>query len=416
MAAIPAASHFLEGGSRPGSPGEWRRRFAGALLIHQGAYVREKIFPIDINEKIEYKMAAWFNQHMSGRRVFAPGSAAIWMNVWSDVPQWGGCCDQSTVSSVDRTGQYYVRAGGKGEWFAGQWATIWLRAYGVYAVGISGPRGRTHYRYFERPHLFDGVLTEVWRDGDDLILPLHHRSGAMARVVEAGDIVRKAPRTGDDLEQVAAYVVALENPRLPLAEAEWRNGHTLVSRAVRYPGMYLSYHVTYHPGWRPRPTARRSKSGGTHWDRSISSRGVRESATWNWFSAMGGSRRRLVRRQEEALWRCCWPARRSCGRRRGQSGPPAPGIVGRRLQPLGFGDVHPGALARALQHLFEQDHAASRPRRSDTRPAPTGPRSSRRSAGTPACARRRSLRCGRRAGRRSAAASGISSDGSLTMS
>jgi hypothetical protein len=213
------------------------------------AYVRVKFFPVEISNRTEYKMTKWFDQEMKGRRVFAPGSAAIWMNVWTDTPQWAGCCDQSAVDGTDSIGQYYVRTGGHGEWFAGQWAVLWLRAYGVAAVGISGPHGTTIYRYFERPQLFDGLLPVVWRDGDNFIVPVPHRSGSLARVVEAKDLVRDTPRTGDDLGEVQRYVTALEDPALPVAEAHWQNAHSLVTEAGLEKRHVLSFHVTYHPGW-----------------------------------------------------------------------------------------------------------------------------------------------------------------------
>ena len=49
-------------------------------------YFRFLLPPIDITQTSEYNEAQWFDQHMGGRRVYAPGSVSLWMNLFTGIP------------------------------------------------------------------------------------------------------------------------------------------------------------------------------------------------------------------------------------------------------------------------------------------------------------------------------------------
>ena len=73
-------------------------------------------------------------------------------------------------------------------------AVLWLKAFGVDAVAVSGPRSREFFKPFRNPRKFDGLLPELWRDGDDVIYRVPRRSTSLAHVVRPADLAPRRPR------------------------------------------------------------------------------------------------------------------------------------------------------------------------------------------------------------------------------
>jgi hypothetical protein len=58
------------------------------------------------------------------------------------------------------------------------------------------------------------------------------------------------PIHGLDVEAIDAYLKALDDPGLPLAEVTWINRRTAVIRAGMGPEHVISVQFNYHPGWK----------------------------------------------------------------------------------------------------------------------------------------------------------------------
>ncbi len=82
-----------------------------AQTLHYRRYARAITEPVDITQTIEYRMSKWFETNMRGARVFAPGNVSLWMNLFTDVPQMAGCCDQSVPDFEDRIADYTIYIG-----------------------------------------------------------------------------------------------------------------------------------------------------------------------------------------------------------------------------------------------------------------------------------------------------------------
>ena len=143
------------------------RALAGVLsllcvagLVHNRQRVDQIVQRIDIKTTTEYKEAVWFDQNMGGRRVFAPGSVSYWMNIFTDTPQLGGCCDQGIPHWQQKVALYVIYSGQNAGARDAEISLLWLQAYGVHAIGVSGPGSGEHYKPFANPHKFDGVLTK----------------------------------------------------------------------------------------------------------------------------------------------------------------------------------------------------------------------------------------------------------------
>jgi hypothetical protein len=237
------------------APSRWRLGaasvavLAGVQFVNYYRYAHELIQPIDIRQTVEYQAATWLDRNMRDARVFAPGSISFWMNVFTDTPQLVGCCDQSTPNWESRVAAYTIytdeNAGGKEAYYS----LVWLKAFGVQAIGAGGPRSREHYRPYRHPHKFDGILKEIWRDGDDVLLEVPHRSAGLAHVIQEANLVRRAPAHGLDVAPILPYIAALDDPSLPLASFWWRNRHQALIRARLAKGDLVSVQVSYAPGW-----------------------------------------------------------------------------------------------------------------------------------------------------------------------
>jgi hypothetical protein len=216
-----------------------------ASIVYNRRHADQLIQPIDIRKTTEYKEAIWFDRHMGGRRVFAPGSVSFWMNIFTDTPQIGGCCDQGISHWQQKVALYILYAGTDAEV-----SRLWLQAFGVHAAGVSGEGSGEWYKPFANPHKFDGVLKELWRDGGDAIYEVPQRSGSLAHVVRPEQVVTKGPIHGLDVAPLRPFVEALNDPEAPPAPMEWKGRARAVISSDLRRGDLVSVQVSYHPGWR----------------------------------------------------------------------------------------------------------------------------------------------------------------------
>lgn len=246
---------------------KWARLSISAILVvccffqvkHVRRYARNMTQPIDIATTIEYRMAKWFDAHMQGRRVFAPGNVSLWMSVFTEVPEVDGCCDQGVPNQMRRIAGYTIYSGENAGPRDPEISLLWLRAYGAHAVGVTGPRSSEYFKPFRHPEKFVGVLPQVWRNDDDAIFEIPSRSPSLAHVLERSQLVWRKPENGLDVAPLIPYVSALENPGMPIAEFRWKSQHEARIDAELRRGQVVSVQVSYDRGWRalvngaPRP-------------------------------------------------------------------------------------------------------------------------------------------------------------------
>ena len=205
--------------------------------------------PLSIADTVEYRTSRWFAEHMPGQRVFAAGSVAFWLNAWSDTPQVTGCCLPGMPNPMSWIVGYQVPSGdGAGEHDA-EYALLWMRAFGAQAVTVGGPGTRDSYHDWVRGNKFEGVLPKLWEEGGDRIYRIPSRTSSLAHVVNAADLVSRAPYNGIDVDPLRPYARALESPALPLAEWKWLNRAEAAINASLAPGQLITVQETYSPGW-----------------------------------------------------------------------------------------------------------------------------------------------------------------------
>ena len=145
------------------------------------------------------------------------GSTQFWLTAFSDVPQMGGGYDQGRTDDELNVASYGL-TWGVGEHWA-EWGTLWLKALGVEAVGVTSEGSTEVYKNFRDPKKFDGVLDVLWRDGGDVLYRVsRHRS--LARVVPRTALMTRlslAVAVNDWPDSVEAAPAWVMLPPTPLA-------------------------------------------------------------------------------------------------------------------------------------------------------------------------------------------------------
>ena len=102
-----------------------------------------------------------------------------------------------------------------------EYSVFWLKAFGNQAIYVPGPASREFYHPIAHPRKFDGILPVLWHDEDDTIFGVPQRSRSFAHVIPRGAVVSIQPVHGLDIGPARAYVDALDDATLPLADLTW---------------------------------------------------------------------------------------------------------------------------------------------------------------------------------------------------
>lgn len=215
-----------------------------AAAIPQARYYRREsrntTKPTDVSNIPEARMARWFAENAKGQRVFAPGTVALWLNHYSDTPQFFGCCDQTVRTDEFRHALFNIYSADLPEH-----AITWLKVYGVSYIGVADTGGD---QPFANPKKFDGVLEEVWRDGNSVIYRVPLPNPSLAHVVPTAALNIRQLNGGYDIEPLRPLLAALDNPASQ-AYVEWVTQSELVIKAHLEPGQSILLQQTCDPAW-----------------------------------------------------------------------------------------------------------------------------------------------------------------------
>ena len=187
-------------------------------MLHYARYAQRLTQPIDITSTIEYQMAKAFEANLRDERVFAPGNVSLWMNMFTDVPQVAGCCDQGIPNQEYRIAVYTIYTGQNAGARDAEISLLWLRAYGANAIGTTGPNSTEFFKPYWNWKKFDGVLPELWRQGENVIYRVPRKSTDPVRVIPKSAVTPRAPENGLVIEHLQPFVTALEDPAMPAGD------------------------------------------------------------------------------------------------------------------------------------------------------------------------------------------------------
>jgi hypothetical protein len=247
-AAFAMVGGIVLGSRRLCSKWAWSRVLTGVALAclaivlvpRSRREVRTWLPPFDIAKTVEYEQAQFINTHYPGQRVFVDGSTRYWFNAFADNPQLGGGVDQarSNPAIADITFAIPYQLGN------GTDTVALLKACGVRAIAVGGQHTRDAYRDYRDPTKFAGVVTEVWRDGDDVIYEIPG-SGSLAHVVSRGALVTT---NALDYPAITRYAAALDADLK--TRIVWSGPNRAIIEANLAKPQVLSLQISYDPGWR----------------------------------------------------------------------------------------------------------------------------------------------------------------------
>ena len=222
---------------------------AGFQIVSYRRLAKNILKPADEIRTIEYQAATWSEKNLPGVRIMLPGTIAQWANAFTGVEQLAGGAWSKAYNPVQQDGRNAVYRGGSTKEEDAQVSLAWLQAYGVGAVGISGPNSQEFWKPYAHPTKFDGVLPVLWRTGDVTIYRVPQRTNSVAHVVPENMIVRHAPKEATDTAEINLYRSALEEPSFPTADFRWEGRNRMQIRTNMREDHALSIQVNYHEGW-----------------------------------------------------------------------------------------------------------------------------------------------------------------------
>ena len=128
------------------------------------------------------------------------------MNMFTDVPQMNGCCDQGIPNQEYRIAIYTIYTGQNAGARDAEISLLWLRAYGANAIGMTGPNSTEFFKPYWNWKKFDGVLPELWRQGENVIYRVPRKSTDPVRVIPKSAVTPRAPENGLVVEPIQPFV------------------------------------------------------------------------------------------------------------------------------------------------------------------------------------------------------------------
>ncbi|MFC1943915.1 hypothetical protein ACFLX5_00180 [Chloroflexota bacterium] len=205
----------------------------------------------EIAQTSEYRMVRWLGSNLSvGERVYATGSHAFWLNVFTDVPQLRGGTDQGATNPWWAHVAYQINKGSDGEV-----AVLWCRALNIKYLVVNYPDSSVPYKDYALPDKFEGLLTPVYRFAPnqgrgDIVYEVPLAGGGLARTVD-GDALGalSAPSDAIDSPALEAYVDLVDSSSRP-AQVTWLSGNSLDIDCSTVEGEVVVVMITWDKGWR----------------------------------------------------------------------------------------------------------------------------------------------------------------------
>ena len=243
--------------------------FGGEQVTSDAAFGRAIMQPADLSRTIEWRASTWAAAKLPGVRVALPGSISQWANLFSPVLQFGGGAWSVAYNESQQRASWGTQNISDDRNIEVRYAMAWLRAFGVGAIGVAGPKSPEFWKTMRHPDKFEGILPVLWREDDTTIYQVPRRSASFAHVVPRESLVVNTPLAPSDIWQVERYVKATEDTALPQATFRWEDNNHFVIGAPADSGHVISIQVSGGPGWHASARGRKvpvSKDGiGLMW-------------------------------------------------------------------------------------------------------------------------------------------------------
>jgi hypothetical protein len=221
---------------------------AGKQMLSLGLVAERLTTPVDVKQSIEYRSAQWVAENLPEQRVMMGGSMGNFLNAFTSMGQLSAQPYTTAPNWEEQIAVYTIYTGQNSGDHDGEFSLLWLKAFGVQAVAVPGPRSPEYWKPFTSPRKFEGMLPVLWRENDTTIYRVPQRFASLAHVMRPDQLVRRAPIHGLDTDDVQRFVTALDSASRQ-AVMEWHGANRVRIRALLKPGEIVSTQINYHPGW-----------------------------------------------------------------------------------------------------------------------------------------------------------------------
>jgi len=223
--------------------------YAEGQIVSYRRYAKALLRPVDTAQSIEYRTAKWIESNLPGQRVMMAGSIGQWAEVFARVPQLDAQQYPTAPNFSQQVAVYIIDSGQNAGRRDPAVSILWLKAFGVRAIAVSGPQSPEYWHLVADPRKFEGVFPVLWRERDTTIYLVSDGPFSLAHVVRPDDLVRHTPINGLDVGEIRRYVAALEETAPAPATLNWDGDNKAVIQARLQPGQVVSAQITYSPGW-----------------------------------------------------------------------------------------------------------------------------------------------------------------------
>jgi hypothetical protein len=217
-----------------------------AMAFH--SLVSQWVAPVDVPRSIEYRAAKWVAENLGGQRLFMTGSMGYFLNDFIGAEQLSAEPYTTTANWEEAVAVFTIYSGMNAGERDPEYSLLWLEAFGVQAIGVSGPRSPEFWKPFARPRKFDGVLPVLWSEDDTTIYRLPQASPWLVHPLRPDRLVHRPPFNGLDLDEVRVFVAAVESDTKGGTIA-WHDANHARIRTSPEPGEIVATGITYNPGW-----------------------------------------------------------------------------------------------------------------------------------------------------------------------
>jgi hypothetical protein len=212
-------------------------------------FARDLLRPAGVRQSIEYQADSWASAHFPGQRVMMGGSLGNFLNAYTAMDQLSAQPYTTAPNWEEQIAVYTIYRAETAVDGHAEHSLPWLKAFGVQAIAVPGPRSPEYWKPFADAGKFEGVLPMLWRQQDTTIYRVPQRSASLAHVLTPAQLVQRRPIHGLDTGEVRRYAAALDSTSAT-AVFEWQECRRARIRARLAPGEIVSTQMNYDPGWR----------------------------------------------------------------------------------------------------------------------------------------------------------------------
>lgn len=200
---------------------------------------RTTLLPLTIEQTPEYKAGRWIADQKPRGRVLVSGGLRFRLNSWFDIAQAGGTFESGLRNRTPVHFAYHVRTAGPD---GVQDAIRELKALGIEYLVIHGPTSAEHYRDYNNPKKFEGILERAYGDETDTIYRVPF--SGLAHAVYSAEEPERAFR-----DALGKYIQAIDDPARSKLKTTWLTQNRLRIEGSVPKGMHVSLRLSYDPGW-----------------------------------------------------------------------------------------------------------------------------------------------------------------------